>query len=122
MDLEISGRHVNVNDRMREHTLEQLGHIDKYADQIQRVNVTFFNDAEDKVAEILVRVRRGKDAVAEAKAENFYKAVDLAIDKIERQLDRAKARVKEHRGRQKPEPLGPASEEPVEGEEKSVEE
>lgn len=117
MDLEISGRHVDISDRMREHTLDKLSRIDKFADQVLRVNVTYFKDADDKVAEILAHIRRGKDAVAEARAETFYKALDLAVDKIERQLTRAKERVKEHRGRPKPEPLGPASGEPVEGEE-----
>ena len=117
MDLEISGRHVDINDRMREHTLDKLSHIDKFADQVLRVTVTYYKDADDKVAEILAHIRKGKDAVAEAKAETFYKALDLAVDKIERQLSRAKDRIKEHRGRPMPEPLGPVSEESAEDEE-----
>ena len=99
MDLQISGRHVSVSDALREHTETQIGRLDKYADQIQRVIVTFSIDADQEVAEILVRVRRARDVIAEVRAENFHKALDLAMDKAVRQLRRAKDRTKEHRGR-----------------------
>lgn len=118
MELEISGRKVSVTDRIREHAQEKMGHLSKFADRIQRTTITLIKDADDRVVEILIRVRRGKDIVAEAKAETFYKALDMAIDKAERQLSRLKERVKEHRDPHMPpvpEPLlGPEDEEKAE--------
>jgi ribosomal subunit interface protein len=98
MEAQISGRHVTISEQFRDHAHGKIEALDKYADQIQRCNITIWKDGEERCVELLIHVRKGPNVVAEAEAESFYKALDLAMDKARRQLDRKKDRVKGHRG------------------------
>ena len=97
MDMQISGRHLSVGADLRAYAEEKLDHLGKYSDRIHRVRVTLARDAGDCDVEIIASVRRGKPVVAEARADGFHKAMDLAFDKAGRQLQRLKERTKEHR-------------------------
>ena len=101
MEAQISGRHIQISDPFRGHAEEKLEALDKYADQIQRCGITIWKDGENRCVEVLIRVRKGPDVVAEAKAENFFKALDLAMDKARRQLERKKERKTDRRGRRR---------------------
>ena len=67
MEAQISGRHIQISDPFRGHAEEKLEALDKYADQIQRCGITIWKDGENRCVEVLIRVRKGPDVVAEAR-------------------------------------------------------
>lgn len=99
MQAQISARHVHVSEQMQRHVDEKIEHLSRYADQVRSCAVTLSKDGESRVVEIVISARRGQQIVAEGRADNFYKSMDLAADKAERQLARRKDRMKGHRAR-----------------------
>jgi len=97
MDIQISGRHVAVSDGFREVATQKVEHVCRLAQNVQRVTVTIWKDAADSVVEIVMAIPRGKNVVAESRAESFAKALDLVIDKVEHQMSRFKEKVKDRR-------------------------
>lgn len=113
MDVVVSGRHLEVSERFREHVEEKLARLEKHDHRIIRVDVLLEKEARTREPERSVRVEltaksRGPVVRAEACAEDKMAALDLALDKMKAQMRRAADRRKVHRGQHKPESLGQA--------------
>ena len=110
MDLQIVGRHLTVTEAMHAHVAEKLEHIERYDDQILRCRLTLSTDGDASVAELVASGRKGATLVAEARAEDMYKAIDAAAAKLESQVHRHKERLKGHRARTRAGDVAPAEE------------
>jgi len=117
MDVDIAGRHLSITQAMREHALDKIEHLEKYADQILRIQITLDAEADDKVAEFIASVRRSSPLVAEARSNDMYVAIDAAVDKLQEQFRRHKERSKDHRGRPRTGQVPETPEEPEAAEE-----
>ena len=85
MNLAISGHHVSVTPALRGYVLGKLDRIRRHFDQVIDVSVFLSVDKLIQKAEINLRVR-GKDLFAEATDEDLYAAIDLLVDKLDRQV------------------------------------
>jgi putative sigma-54 modulation protein len=85
MNLAISGHHVSVSPALRDYVRGKLDRIRRHFDQVIDVSVFLSVDKLVQKAEINLRVR-GRDLFAEATDENLYAAIDLLIDKLDRQV------------------------------------
>ena len=85
MNLAISGHHVSVSPALRDYVASKLDRIRRHFDQVIDVNVFLSVDKLIQKAEINLRVR-GKALFAEASDENLYAAIDLLVDKLDRQV------------------------------------
>ena len=85
MNLAISGHHVSVSPALRDYVRGKLDRIRRHFDQVIDVSVFLSVDKLTQKAEINLRVR-GRDLFAEASDENLYAAIDLLIDKLDRQV------------------------------------
>jgi putative sigma-54 modulation protein len=92
MDLVVVGKHTEVDTALRALTEEKLQRIEKYANDVRRVDVDYTQHLTRKAAdshtcEILVHVNhhlvKGTATAAEHAA-----ALDLAVDKVEHQMRR----------------------------------
>ena len=92
MDLVVVGKHTEVDSALRALTQDKLNRIAKYASDVRRVDVDYAEHRTRKAndshtCEILVHVNhhlvKGTAAAAEHPA-----ALDLALDKVERQMRR----------------------------------
>jgi putative sigma-54 modulation protein len=114
MRVTVTGRHMGVTGALKEYCEEKAGKLARFYDRIQAVEVILDGRSGVHTAEIIVHTDRAEPFVAKEQHEDAYAAVDLLLDKIERQLTRHKERV---RNRKHPprgtlaEPAGPVESE-----------
>ena len=97
MQVTVSGRHMGVSESLKEYCLEKAGKLTRYYDRIQSIEVILDGKNGQHSAEIIVHTDRTAPFVASEEQEDVYAAVDLLLDKIERQLTRHKERVRNHK-------------------------
>ena len=96
MQINISGRHVEVTDSMREYVTSKLERLTHHHDRITSTNVILSVDKLIQKAEATIHVS-GKDVHADATHEDLYAAIDLLTDKLDRQLIKHKEKMRSHR-------------------------
>jgi ribosomal subunit interface protein len=107
MEIVVHGRNVVVPDHYRQHVAEKLGKLERYDGKIIRADVELHHEKNPRQngscqhIEITCRTR-GPVVRSEACAEDFYKALDLATDKLERRFRHAADRRRIHHGRRTP--------------------
>jgi putative sigma-54 modulation protein len=100
--VDIYGRSLEITDRIQEYVTKKVSRIDRFLNGIDeaRVDLAFEKSARSasdrQVAQITVR-GRGFILRSEERADDIYAAVDTALDKMQRQIERYKG--KKHRGR-----------------------
>ena len=94
MNISLRGDRLEITEAMQNYAKEKLEKLEKYIENSNKVD-----------ASILVKVRKNKTKVevtiplkklilrAEEEQEDFYAAVDVVIDKLERQIRKNKTRI-----------------------------
>lgn len=95
MNLNISGRNLEVTPAIRDYVKTKIGRINKHFDNVVDSQVMLSIDRLRHNAEITVRVP-GKDIHCAAEDENLYAAIDLLADKIDRQVIKYKQKTQNH--------------------------
>jgi ribosomal subunit interface protein len=114
MDVVVHGRNVEVPEHFRLHVTEKLGKVERYDQKIIRADVELHHERNRRQngscqhVEITCRTR-GPVVRSEACAEDFYKALDAASDKLERRFRQAADRRRVHHGRRTPTSLAAAT-------------
>ncbi|MGI8880439.1 MAG: ribosome hibernation-promoting factor, HPF/YfiA family [Jatrophihabitans sp.] len=120
MELVVRGRNVEVPEHFRAHVADKLARVERYDARIIRTDVELLHERNPRQSEKCQRVEitcrvRGPVVRAEACAADFYAALDLAVDKIERRFRQAADRRRIHHGRRNPMSLAAATAEGVNG-------
>jgi ribosomal subunit interface protein len=114
MDVVVHGRNVEVPEHFRIHVTEKLGKVERYDQKIIRADVELHHERNRRQngscqhVEITCRTR-GPVVRSEACAEDFYKALDAASDRLERRFRQAADRRRVHHGRRTPTSLAAAT-------------
>jgi putative sigma-54 modulation protein len=92
MDVVVFGKHVEVSSELRALTREKLERINKYANDVRRVDVDFDELAtkrrtDSHTCEILVHLNKHLVKGCAA-ADDHFGAFDSALDKVEQQMRR----------------------------------
>ncbi len=100
MNLKISGHHLEVTPALREYIETKLERITRHFDNVIGVTVMLVVDAniekeKRQRAEINVHMR-GKDLHVESEAQDMYAAIDLLMDKLDRQVLKHKDKIQDH--------------------------
>lgn len=85
MNLSICGRHLDVTPAIREYVMNKLARVLRHFDNVIDTQVMLSVEPLRHTAEITMRLR-GKDIHCEAVNENLYAAIDLMVDKVDRQV------------------------------------
>lgn len=105
MDILITGRNMNVTEDLREYVEKKVDKLGRYMANIGEIRVELAemkaSNAEDRlVAQLTLRNERGRVLRAEERSSDILAAVDAAIDKMYRQIERYKGKGKwRRRGR-----------------------
>ena len=97
MKIKITGRHINVFEKLKEYAEKRVSKLEKYFQQIIDVQLIFYVEKLDHVAELLIN----GDSVqfhAREKAADLFSAVDLLTDKMEKQIVRFKEKTQPKKG------------------------
>lgn len=93
MQMNISGHHLEVTDALRSYVSTKIPRLERHFDQIGSVNVTLTLDHDyQHKAEANLHVK-GSDLFAHAAEDNMYKAIDLLVDRLDRQLRKHKEKL-----------------------------
>ncbi|ADG98660.1 ribosomal subunit interface protein [Segniliparus rotundus DSM 44985] len=103
----VTGRRVVVPEHFREHVAEKMARLEKFDAHCHRVEVELAHESNPRQSKQCQRVQvtvlgKGPVVRAEARAETFYAALDLAADKIIERLRRSKDRRQVHHGQHRP--------------------
>jgi len=101
MELKITGRHTSVTEAMKRHAVEKLSRLDRHNDMLQNAEIVMSVEGDRQIIEMIAHSRAGGALVGKAEHTDMYAAVDLLVDKMERQVRRQKekVKVKTHSGR-----------------------
>ncbi len=102
VEVEISGRNMEVTDRINDYVTKKISRLDRFLPGIDeaRVDLAYVKSARSasdrQVAQITVR-GKGYILRSEERADDIFAAVDAALEKMQRRIERYKG--KHYRGR-----------------------
>ncbi len=109
-----SGRNVEIPEHYREYVVDKLARLERLDTAIFRFDVQLYherNRRQSKACQQVEITATGKGPVVRAQAggENFYAALELALDRMDSRLRRAKSRREVHYGMRTPTSLAEAT-------------
>jgi putative sigma-54 modulation protein len=93
LELIISGRHAELTEALTNYAKEKFGKLERYFDGILSMEAILKVEKNAQIVEAVARVQGGKEIVAEASQPDMYAAIDVAEDKLMRQLKKHKERL-----------------------------
>ena len=100
MQIKISTRHGHLNDGTQEFIREKAGKLLHYFQRLTIIDVTVDlqeDEKGEKGVEFVVAAEHKHDFVASARHPDLLAAVDLVLDKLERQVRKYKEKIQDHR-------------------------
>ncbi len=85
MNINLTGRHLEITPAIREHVASKLAKIKRHFDHVIDINVVLAVEKLEQKAEATVHLS-GKTVFAETADSNLYVAVDNLIDSLDRQI------------------------------------
>ncbi|MEM7321994.1 MAG: ribosome-associated translation inhibitor RaiA [Actinomycetota bacterium] len=107
MEITVSGRHTTVSESLKLQAEDKIGRLDKFL-PMERAEVHFWEEKNPRIdnkeiCEVTLE-GHGHHVRCKVSAPDGFTAVDLAVDKLERQLRKLKTKVHNRtKGREKPE-------------------
>lgn len=90
MQITFTGHHLDVTDALRQFTKEKIERIQRHFDRITSINVTFTVEKLRHIAEATMHVPGSILHASSESNEDMYAAIDLLIDKLDRQIKKHK--------------------------------
>jgi putative sigma-54 modulation protein len=96
MQLNITGRHVDVTDSMQDYVTSKLEKVERHFDHVTNVHVILSVEKLRQKAEATIHVSGGGNLFAESENEDMYTAIDSMTDKLDRQIKKHKEKLTDH--------------------------
>lgn len=93
--IQITGRHVQVTDSMKDYAMEKISKIERFMNRIIDVTVIMDIQKLDHRVEIILKAGNLK-MTSQASSQDMYVSIDKAVDKLEAQLRRYKSKLQDH--------------------------
>ena len=91
MNLHLTGHHVEITSAIRDYVTQKLTRINRHFDHVIDVNVIVTVEKLDQKIEANVHLS-GKDIHVQANDADMYAAIDVLMDKLDRQVLKHKER------------------------------
>lgn len=92
MDITVTFRHMEHSDALESYAKDKVGRLSKYLDSILDAHVILSVEKNRHTAEVTMNVS-GVAINGQETREDMYSAVDLLVEKVERQLKKYKDRI-----------------------------
>ena len=99
MSIRITGRTGDVTTAMKAKAAAKVEKFSRFYDRITWVDVVLDVDQDRNCVDMSAGLNQGQTVVGKAESDDMYTAIDLAIDKMTRQLRKHKERQRDHRPR-----------------------
>lgn len=96
MRIEVRGRRLELTEAITRYADGKCQRLPRYYDGVQEILVTLTKSPkrEEYEIEIIADVEKHDDFVARVTSHDLYEGIDLAVDKLSRQLSDFKERLK----------------------------
>jgi len=99
MKVIVTGRNMHVRDSLVEQVEKKLTKFEKYFRSDIEIHATFSHQKADQIVEITIPVKNGATFRAEERSGDMESSIDLAIDKLAKQITKHKTKLeKRYRG------------------------
>ncbi len=95
MQVNITGLHLEITEALRDYVEEKFDRLERHFDRIIAVQVILQVEKLKQKAEAALHVA-GREVVANAEHGDMYAAIDLLVDKLDRQLIKHKEKQLDH--------------------------
>lgn len=96
MRIEISGHQIDVTPALRDYVQSKLQKLERHADNLLDLHVILSVDKLEQKAEGTINAAGGRTLHAESVAADMYAAIDLLLDKLDRQVLKQKEKASDH--------------------------
>ncbi len=94
MQIEVSGRHLDITPAIREYATSKAQRLTKHYDRIHEISVIAHKHDSGHEAEIVVKVDHHDPVVSHHASDDLYACIDQAVHKAERQLTDLKEKIR----------------------------
>lgn len=95
LNLQLTGHHLEITPALRDYVQNKLTRVSNHFDHVIDVRVTMSVEKLVQRAEATLHVP-GQDLHVECEDENMYSAIDLMVDKLDRQVLKYKEKLVDH--------------------------
>lgn len=99
MRVQITARHCEISDTVRERTEALLERLTKYDPRVSSAEVVFDEERHARKVEAVLSVDRDEPVVASGEGGDFVAALDQMVDRLAKILRRRRSQVTDHQGR-----------------------
>ena len=96
MQINLTGHHLDITPALRSFVQEKLERIERHFDHITKIHVILTIEKGRQKAEASIHVNRG-NIFANAQHDDMYAAIDMLIDKLDRQVIKHKEKLSNHK-------------------------
>jgi putative sigma-54 modulation protein len=96
MQINLTGRHLDITDAMRSYVTNKFERLERHFDHMTNVHVILSIEKLRQKAEASFHIS-GHDVYADSEHEDMYAAIDTLVDKLDRQVLKHKEKMKNHR-------------------------
>jgi putative sigma-54 modulation protein len=96
MQINVTGHHVELTDSMRDYVGDKFVRLERHFDHVIDVHVILSVDKQRQKAESTLQVN-GAKIFADCVHEDMYAAIDLLVDKLDRQVIKHKEKMQHRR-------------------------
>ncbi len=97
MQVMVTFRHVEPTEGLRQHAEDKVQRVHKYLRRPIEAHVTLSVEKQRHIAEVQLTANH-LNVTATEETDDLYSAIDLAMTKIERQVKKHTAKIKDHKG------------------------
>lgn len=109
MQTSVTFKKLDPSDHLKAYVSEKLDRFDKYLHNPAEANVVLSVEKFRHIAEITIIGDR-LNIIGKEETEDMYSAIDMVLDKLEKQIKKSKEKIRERRGGFKAKELGTMTE------------
>ena len=98
MNIKVTGRNIEITDSIREYVEKRAEKLEKFEGKNTEINAVCSVEREEQIVEIQVK-HDGDFIRIEERNQDLYASIDLALDKVERQMRKEKEKRSAKNGR-----------------------
>jgi len=102
MNIDLTGHHIDLTDALRTYVNDKIGRLERHFDQVTKTHVILQVDKKRHIAEATMSVPGiNTNLHANSEHDDMYAAIDLLVDKLDRQILKHKEKLTDHHRREK---------------------
>lgn len=98
MDIITTARRYELTPDVREHAESRLQKLGRYHDHIQEIHLVLAQEKHRQIAEVTLHVN-GADMTSRQETHDMVESIDQVVDRIEKQLKKLSARMRDRKTR-----------------------